>query len=203
MRMSNKLTVQSDRIGSVIRTIRGRKVILDGDLARLYGVETRALNQAVKRNAERFPTDFMFRLNKTEAENEAGSRSQSVTLKRGGNVKYLPHAFTEHGAIMAANVLNSPQAVRMSVFVVRAFVQMRELLGGTAELAKQLTDLEKKLTARLDGHDTAIIEILQRLLDILEPPPALPEPETETPKRRIGFHTEPEERTAGKEEKKK
>ena len=90
---------------------------------------------------------------------------------------------------MAANVLNSPAAVRMSVFVVRAFVQMRDLLGGTKELAKQLADLEKKLTARLDGHEVAIIEVLRRVMDILDPPP-LPEP----PRRQIGFHVEPEEK---------
>ena len=96
----------------------------------------------------------------------------------------MPYAFTENGAIMAANVLNSPQAVRMSVFVVRAFVQMRELLGSSKELAKQLAALEKKLTARLDGHDAAIIEMLRHMMDILDPPP-LPEP----PRREIGFHT--------------
>ena len=98
--------------------------------------------------------------------------------------RLLPYAFTENGAIMAANVLNSPEAVRMSVFVVRAFVKMRELLGGTKELAKQLAALEKKLTARLDGHEVAIIEVLRRVMDILDPPPPPPEP----PRREIGFH---------------
>jgi len=96
--------------------------MLASDLARIYGVETRALNQAVKRNIDKFPGDFMFRLKRTEAEDIAGSRSQSVTLKRGANVKYLPFAFTEHGAIMAANVLSSPRAVQMSVFVVSCHV---------------------------------------------------------------------------------
>jgi hypothetical protein len=199
--MSNQLTVRTERIGSLIRTIRGEKVILDSDLAKLYRVETRALNQAVKRNARRFPPDFVFQLTRAEAETEAASRSQIVTLKRGANVKYLPYAFTENGAIMAANVLNSPQAVRMSVFVVRAFVQMREFLGSTKVLANQLAELEKKLTSRLEGHDSAIIEILQRLMDILEPPPALPEPEA--PKRRIGFHVEPEEKPVTKTQEKK
>jgi hypothetical protein len=106
------------------------------------------------------------------------------------NVRFLPYAFTENGAIMAANVLNRPQALRMSLFVVRAFVKMRELLGGTRELAKQLAALEKKLTARLDVHEAAIIEVLRRVMDILDPPP--PPSEPEPAKRRIGFQVEPE-----------
>jgi len=101
---------------------------------------------------------------------------------------------------MAANVLNSPEAVRMSVFVVRAFVQMRDLLGSTKYLAKQLADLEKKLTARLDGHEAAIIEVLRRVMDILDPPPS--PPESEQPKRRIGFHVEPEGQARSKTRKK-
>jgi hypothetical protein len=171
-------------IGSLIRTIRGQKVILDFDLARIYDVPTKALNQAVKRNAVRFPPDFMFQLTKEESEIELRSRSQFVTLKRGMNIKYRPYAFTENGAIMAANVLNSPEAVRMSVFVVRAFVKMRDLLGGTKELARQLADLEKKLTARLDVHESVIVDVLRRVMEILDPPPPPPEP----PRRRIGFH---------------
>jgi hypothetical protein len=181
--MSNQTPARVDKIRSRIRTIRGKKVILDFDLAEIYDVLTKALNQAVKRNLSRFPDDFIFQLTKEEAEMELRSRSQFVTLKRGTNVKYLPYAFTENGAIMAANVLNSPEAVRMSVFVVRAFVQMRDLLGGTKELAKQLAALEKKLTARLDGHEVAIIEVLRRVMDVLDPPPP-PEP----PRREIGFH---------------
>lgn len=180
------MTDQIATITSVIRTIRGQKVILDADLARIYGVPTKALNQAVKRNSKRFPPDFMFQLTKEEAESDLRLRSQFVTLKtgRGQHRKFLGYAFTENGAIMAAIVLNSPQAVRMSVFVVRAFVQMRELLGSTKDLAKQLAALEKKLTERLDGHESAIVEILRRMMDILDPPP-LPEP----PRRQIGFHT--------------
>ena len=176
--MSNQIAI----ISPVIRTIRGQKVILDSDLARIYGVTTKRLNEQVKRNAKRFPSDFLFRLTGEEADS---LRSQIATLKtgRGQHRKFLPYAFTENGAVMAANVLNSPAAVRMSVFVVRAFVKMRELLGGTKELAKQLAALEKKLTARLDGHEVAIIEVLRRVMDILDPPP-LPEP----PRREIGFH---------------
>ncbi|MDI1249774.1 MAG: ORF6N domain-containing protein [Lacunisphaera sp.] len=123
-------------IESVIHTIRSDRVILDADLAKIYGVETRVLNQAVRRNREKFPPDFLLELTAVEAEILRRSRSQIVTLKRGGNVKFAPFAFTEHGAIMAANILNSPQAVQMSVFVVRAFVKMRGLLTDTRELAK-------------------------------------------------------------------
>jgi len=190
--MSDKLPLPIDQIGSMIRTIRGEKVILDSDLARLYGVETRVLNQAVKRNATRFPLDFMFQPTDEELEKEFRLRSQIVILKkgRGQHRKFLPYAFTENGAIMAANVLNSPEAVRMTVFVVRAFVQMRDLLGSTKELAKQLAALEKKLTARLDGHEVAIVDVLRRVMDILDPPPPPPEP----PKRQIGFRVEPEEK---------
>jgi phage regulator Rha-like protein len=194
--MSDKMPLQIDQIGSMIRTIRGEKVILDSDLARLYGVETRVLNQAVKRNAIRFPPDFMFQPTNEELEKEFRLRSQIVILKkgRGQHRKFLPYAFTENGAIMAANVLNSPEAVRMSVFVVRAFVQMRDLLGSTKELAKQLAALEKKLTARLDGHEVAIIEVLRRVMDILDPPPPPPEP----PRRRIGFQVAPEDKSEAK-----
>lgn len=112
-------------ITRAILILRGHRVLLDSELAALYGVETRVLNQAVRRNAERFPGDFRFQLTPAEA---AASRSQSVTLKpgRGQNVKFLPYAFTEHGAIMAATVLNNPRAVEMSIYVVRAFVQLRE-----------------------------------------------------------------------------
>lgn len=171
-------------IESLIRTIRGQKVILDSDLARVFGVPAKRLNEQVKRNSHRFPPDFMFQLT---AEEHAALRSQFATLKagRGRHRKFLPHAFTENGAVMAANVLNSPEAVRLSVFVVRAFVKMRELLGGTRELARQLADLERKLTGRLDAQETAIVEVLQRLMEILNPPPPPPEP----PKRQMGFHT--------------
>jgi phage regulator Rha-like protein len=140
------------------------------------------LNRAVKRNAERFPKDFVFQLTRREFE---ALRYQIGTLKtgRGQHRKYLPYVFTEHGAIMAANVLNSARAVQMSVFVVRAFLKMRALLLGTRELAEKLTALEKKLTSRLDVHEAAIVEVLQELMQILNPPPPLPEPA----KPRIGF----------------
>lgn len=175
----------ADDLRSRILTIRGQKVILDADLAALYGVTTKRLNEQVKRNQRRFPGDFLFRLTKREAEDLLRSRSQFATLKRGENVKYLPSAFTENGAVMAANVLNSPQAVRMSVFVVRAFVQMRELLSSNSrELAAELRKLETKLTSRLDDHETMIIDVLRRIMDLIDPPPLPP-----APAKSMGFHT--------------
>jgi ORF6N domain len=194
-RMRKTTPSQIEDIGSKIQTIRGERILLDADLAKIYGVSTKVFNQAVRRNLKRFPDDFMFRLTSREFQS---LRSQIVTSKLRGGRRYIPYAFTENGAIMAANVLNSPQAVRMSVFVVRAFVQMRELLGGTKELAKQLAALEKKLTERLDGHEIAIIEILQRVMDILDPPPPPPDP----PRPQIGFHIDPEEKPESKAKKK-
>ena len=122
--MSNQMPARVDQIGSRIRTIRGKKVILDSDLALIYGVTTKRLNEQVMRNAKRFPPDFLFQLTPAEVEN---LRSQIATSSLHGGRRYQPYAFTENGAIMAANVLNSPEAVRMSVFVVRAFVQMRAI----------------------------------------------------------------------------
>jgi hypothetical protein len=193
--MSEQTPSRVEGIRSLIRTIRVQKVILDTDLARIYGVPTKALNRAVKRNLERFPDDFIFQLTLEELVN---LKYQIGTSSSHGGKRKLPYAFTENGAIMAANVLNSPEAVRMSVFVVRAFVQMRDLLGGTKELARQLADLEKKLTARLDVHESVIVNVLRRVMEILDPPPLPPEP----PRRRIGFHVEPKDESGSKAKKK-
>ena len=182
MRGKSKSLVPIEQIDGMIRSIRGTRVILDSDLAKIYGVPTFRFNEAIKRNRHRFPPDFMFQLRPEEA---AALRSQIAILKkgRGQHRKYRPYAFTEHGALQAANVLRSPRAVQMSVFVIRAFVRMRQTLLGTRELAEKLAALEKKLTSRLDVHEAAIIEVLQELMQILNPPPALPEPT----KPRIGF----------------
>jgi hypothetical protein len=147
---------------------------MDRDLATIYEVTTGRLNEAVKRNIERFPEDFMFRLTREEAEL---SRSQNAILKRGRgyNLKYLPHAFTEHGAIQAANVLNSPRAVLMGVHVVRAFIQLRDLLASNKELAQKFAELERKVST----HDQAITGILKAIRELMQPP--------ETKKRPIGF----------------
>jgi ORF6N domain len=189
--MSNQTPARVDKIESLIRTIRGQKVILDSDLAHIFGVPTFRFNEAVKRNRARFPDDFLFQLTSEEYSNLI---SQIAISSSHGGRRKLPYAFTENGAIMSANVLNSPEAVRMSVFVVRAFVQMRDLLGSTKELARKLAELEHKLTARLDGHEIAIVDVLRHVMEILDPPPPPPEP----PRRRIGFHVEPEDKVAAK-----
>ncbi|MBI5387333.1 MAG: ORF6N domain-containing protein [Verrucomicrobia bacterium] len=171
-------------IESRILTLRGLKVILDSDLAAIYGVTTKALNQAVKRNASRFPADFLFPLTAAEKVEVVTVCDHLQKLKFS---PVLPRAFTEHGALMAANVLNSERAVAMSVFVIRAFLKMRETFVSRQELAQILGTLEAKLTARLDGHEAAIVDVLQRVMRLLDPPPA-PEP----PRRQIGFHVKPE-----------
>src|SRR6266478_5763070 len=162
-----------------IYTIRGVRVILDSDLAALYGVPTKRLNEQYRRNRDRFPEDFAFQLTRQEIDS---LRSQIATSSSHGGRRYRPYAFTEHGALQAANILNSPRAVQMSIFVVRAFAKMREALLASPQLAKKLAALEKKLTARLDVHESAIVQVLQEVMQILNPPP-----EPEPPRRRIGF----------------
>jgi hypothetical protein len=189
---NNQLISQEDIEAQVIE-IRGQKVILDSDLARIYDVATKRLNEQVKRNADRFPADFAFKLDPEEAaisksrkaaSIDSGNRSQFATgSQRHRDPRYLPWAFTEHGAIMAATVLNSPRAVQMSVFVVRAFVKMRRMMIVQRDLSKKLAEIEKKLTARLDVHETAIVEVLRQMMTLLTPPPDEPE----SPRRQIGF----------------
>ena len=171
--------IATEPVDALIQIVRGQRVILDVDLARIYGVQTKRLNEAVRRNAQRFPRDFMFQLTRQEA--FACSRSQIATLKRGQNIKYLPYAFTEHGAIMAANVLNSDRAVAMSVFVVRAFVKLRATIAGNRELADKLAELERRLAERLDDHEQAIKYVLTELKKLMAVP-------TEPPRKPIGFH---------------
>lgn len=168
-------------VEALIVTIREQKVILDSDLAKLYGVPTFRFNEAVKRNRHRFPSDFMFQLN---ADEFAALTSQSAISKqsRGGR-RTRPYAFTEHGALQAANILNSARAVQMSVYVIRAFVKMREALLESRALAQKLGELEKQLTGRLDVHEVAIVHVLRELMEVINPPPPPPEP----PKPQIGF----------------
>lgn len=154
-------------IESRIYTFRGHRVMIDADLAALYGVETKALNQAVKRNSERFPDSFMFQLTPMEAE---VSRSQIVTLKRGAlgalkqdgrgsNIKYLPYVFTEHGALMLSAVLKSPTATQMSVRIIEAFVKMRQLISSNADLEKKIRELERKY----DGQFRVVFQALHSI----------------------------------------
>jgi len=150
--MANEDLAPVERVERRILTIRGQKVILDSDLAELYGVETKALNQAVRRNRDRFPEDFVFRLSDDEF---ANLRSQSVTSSWGGR-RIPPNVFTEHGALMAANVLRSDRAIEMSVFVVRAFVGLRGALASQAEMLRKLEELEE----RVGAHDEAIQAIV-------------------------------------------
>lgn len=168
-------------VETLIRVIRGQKVMLDGDLAALYGVTTKRLNEAVKRNPTRFPANFMFRLTPEES---ASLRSQNATSKEGrGGRRYSPYAFTEHGVVMLSSVLNSPRAVEMSILVVNAFVRLREMIASNKDLATRIEKLER-------GHNRTasvievIVEDIDRLALEVKQMKALPPPPK---KRRIGF----------------
>ena len=162
-----------------IHTIRGVKVILDSDLAHLYGVPTKRLLEQMRRNAGRFPEDFAFRLRHPEY---AVLRSQIATLKtgRGQHRKYLPLVFTEHGALQAANIINSPQAAQMSIYVVRAFIRMRQEFVTSAVILKPLAGIDRKLLV----HDVVLRDIYRKLQPLLSPLP-------DRTKREIGFHAKP------------
>jgi hypothetical protein len=172
-----KAIIPIGQIEQRILLIRGERVMLDADLAMLYGVPTRVLNQAVRRNLKRFPQDFMFKLTQPE-------KDQVITicdhLKNLKYAKALPNAFTEHGAIMAANVLNTEKAIQISVFVVRAFVKLREMLSTHKELAHKLAALERKL----QNHDESIRSLVVAIRQLMRPS------EPEPPKKRIGFLVE-------------
>ena len=177
-----------------ILTIRDQKVVLDSDLARVYSVTTKRLNEQLRRNRKRFPQDFAFQLSAEEYESlrsqfatldkgTSGSelkRSQTATLKpgRGQHRKYRPWAFTEHGALQAANILRSERAIAMSVYVIRAFIEVREKVAANAAILKRLAEIDQTLLE----HDTALRDIYQQLLPLLAP---LPEPA----RRQIGFHS--------------
>jgi hypothetical protein len=169
--------VPAEQIQSHILVIRGLRVMLDADLARLYGVTPKRLNEQVKRNLRRFPDDFMFQLTREEAEAVRRSRSQNATLKRGQHIKHLPYAFTEHGTIQAANVIKSTAAELMGIAVVRAFARLRQMLVNHKALATKLAELE----ARIGAHDeqlAALVDVVRQL--------AMPEATAHT--RKIGFH---------------
>ena len=167
--------VPQEKISDFILLIRGKRVILDIDLARLYGVSTRRLNEQVRRNCERFPPDFMFEVTCEEKIELVAFCDRFKNMKHS---TVLPRAFTEHGAIMVASILNSPRAVAASIYVVRAFVRLRELLAAHQELAQKLDDLERKIQT----HDKAIQSIFAAIRQLMTPP--------ETPRRKIGFVVE-------------
>ena len=179
-----------ERIEGAILELRGERVMLDADLAAVYGVTTRRLKEQVRRNLDRFPAGFMFQLNWDEVLSfrsglrvsglGAGSRSQIATLNRGQNVKYLPYTFTEHGAVMLAAVLKSKRAVEVSVFVVKAFIRMRRMLAEQRQFALKLAEIESKLAA----HDQSIKVVFDAIRKLMEKPKPYPEP----PKQKIGFH---------------
>lgn len=171
--MSEKPVVgDSAPIEQIILLLRGQKVILDRDLAVLYGVATKSLNRAVKRNLDRFPADFMIQLTAEEA---AASRCQFGTLKRGQHFKYLPCAFTEQGVAMLSSVLRSPQAVQVNIAIMRAFVRLRETLSLHRDLAHKLAELER----RIEGHDEHIHNLFDAIRQLMTPPAS--------PRRQIGF----------------
>lgn len=156
---TRSMIVPAERIERAILLVRGQKIMLDSDLATLYGVPTKALIQAVKRNLARFPTDFMFRLERREAES---LRSQIVTLntRRGKHRKYLPYAFTQEGVAMLSSVLRSPRAIHVNIAIMRAFVRLRGLLASNAELARKLDALEKKYDAQFKVVFDAIRQLM-------------------------------------------
>ena len=188
--MSSAQLLAPEAITLRIATVRGQRVILDTDLAALYEVETKRFNEAVRRNLAKFPADFMFALT---ADEWVALRSQFATLNaagagRGQHRKYLPYAFTEHGAIMAATLLSSPRAVEVSVYVVRAFVRLRELAATHGDLAKRLDELEQKTEGLAMSHDTfsrntrnQLKQVFDALRELMTPP--------DPPKRPIGFVT--------------
>ena len=175
--MSNQTTalIPAARIERRILLLRGQKVMLDRDLAELYGVETKALNQAVKRNLERFPADFMFQVSKEEAVQIL--RSQIVTLRHGEHLKYRPYAFTEQGIGMLSGVLNSPRAVQTHIAIIRVFVQLHQMLASHAGLAQKLKSLESKY----DKQFRVVFDAIRELMSDKKV--------AKLPRREIGFHT--------------
>jgi hypothetical protein len=155
-------TVSIAKLSETIHSIRGERVMLDADLAELYGIETKVLLQAVKRNLGRFPPDFMFQLTKQEFND---LRSQIVTSKSGGR-RYPPYAFSEHGVAMLSSVLRSPQAIAVDIEIVRAFVRMRQLSFANEELARKIDELDR----RVSKHDKAIAEIIEAIRQLMAPP---------------------------------
>lgn len=177
--------ISPEAIAPMVHWLRHEKIILDSDLAELYGVEVRVLNQAVKRNIERFPADFMFQLSEDELDSLKSPtvtsknavpalRSQIVILKRGRHRKYLPYAFTEQGVAMLSSVLRSPRAVEVNIAIMRTFVQLRRLMDSNRDLAQKIGDMEKKY----DGQFSMVFDAIRQLIS-----------QPSQPTRELGFHT--------------
>lgn len=181
-KQESDLTVTPETIESMVRVVRGQRVMLDSDLAKLYGVTTKRLNEQVSRNRERFPDDFAYQLTRQEVN---ALRSQFATSKTGrGGQRYLPWAFTEHGVAMLSSVLRSPTAVRVNIEIMRTFVRLRRLMATPGELVEQLTRLAETVKLH-DSQIQAIVQVLSKMMD-----------RPEEPKRRIGFHVQAEEEEA-------
>ena len=174
MFMPNETVISTEEVAPMVHFIRGKRVMLDSDLAKIYGVETKRLKEQFNRNEDRFPESFAFVLTRQEL---ANLRSQIATSSSHGGSRYLPIAFTEHGTVMLASILNSKRAVEMSIFVVEAFIRMREMVVGNKQLAKKLSELEN----RVNGHDETIADLFNAIRQLLEPEA----PKTE---REMGFH---------------
>jgi hypothetical protein len=171
-----KAIVPVGKIEQRILLIRGEKVIVDADLAEFYGVPTKRLNEQVKRNKDRFPDDFMFQLLAEEKSEVVANCDHLSKLKYSSS---LPYAFTEHGAIMAANVLNSQRAIEVSVYIVRAFIKLRQMIAENKELSNRIVQIERHLA----DHDEQIIELVKAIKQLLKP-------DSPPKKRRIGFHAD-------------
>ncbi|MDY6987747.1 MAG: ORF6N domain-containing protein [Thermodesulfobacteriota bacterium] len=179
--------VPVEQVERTILLVRGQKIILDADLAELYGVETKILNKAVKRHLDRFPEDFMFQLTAEETEN---LRFQIGTSRAGhGGRRYLPYAFTEQGVAMLSGLLNSPRAVKVNIAIMRAFVKLREVLSSHKKLEAKLAELERKI----EDHDESIQAIFEAIRQLMAPP--------EKPKRKIGFEVKEKRAAYGKRKK--
>jgi len=178
-----KNLIPQETIEKKIYLIRGHKVMLGKELASLYGVSSKRLNEQVKRNIRRFPDDFMFQLTKEEVlmfqTGTSNSRSQFATLKQGQNIKYLPYAFTEQGVAMLSSVLNSERAIQVNIAIMRAFVKLKQILYAHKELVHKLDELERKI----EKHDVDIQSIFRAIRQLMAPPP-------EKPRRMIGFKQE-------------
>jgi len=179
----DKGLMPTELIQSKIMVIRGEKVMIDRDLAELYGVETKQLKRAVRRNLHRFPSDFMFELSREEYNS---LRSQFGTLKRGTHSKFLPMAFTEQGVAMLSSALNSDRAIDVNIAIMRAFVQLRKISSSHKQLAQKLREIE----ARLEDHDESIDAIFEAIQQLMRPP--------EKPRKPIGFEVKEPKRRYGK-----